>query len=99
MRSGLMRLSVLVRPGERLKYTLRVTNHGLDDALDVQVTDSSSLGLKDSLRLRYAGELLPSGVSMRGFSGGWAAGARGCLGARPARRVVVARPLPHRTRR
>ncbi len=33
-------------PGRLLKYTLRVTNHGLDDAPDVQVTDSSNLGLR-----------------------------------------------------
>jgi large repetitive protein len=37
---------VTSRPGQRLIYTLSVTNHGLDDAPDVQVTDSSSLGLK-----------------------------------------------------
>ena len=33
-------------PGRLLKYTLQVTNHGLDDAPDVQVTDSSSLDLR-----------------------------------------------------
>jgi uncharacterized repeat protein (TIGR01451 family) len=33
-------------PGQLLSYTLRVTNHGLDDAPDFQVTDSSSLDLK-----------------------------------------------------
>ncbi len=33
-------------PGQLLRYTLRVTNHGLDDAPDVQVTDSSDLGLR-----------------------------------------------------
>jgi uncharacterized repeat protein (TIGR01451 family) len=34
------------RPGQLLTYTLRVTNHGLDDASDVQVTDSSNVDLR-----------------------------------------------------
>jgi uncharacterized repeat protein (TIGR01451 family) len=33
-------------PGQLLKYTLRVTNHGLDNAPGVQITDSSNLDLK-----------------------------------------------------
>jgi uncharacterized repeat protein (TIGR01451 family) len=33
-------------PGQVLTYTLRVTNHGLDDAPDVQVTDSSNIDLR-----------------------------------------------------
>jgi uncharacterized repeat protein (TIGR01451 family) len=34
------------RPSQLLTYTLRVTNHGLDDAPDVQVTDSSNVDLR-----------------------------------------------------
>jgi uncharacterized repeat protein (TIGR01451 family) len=33
-------------PGQLLRYTLRVTNHGIDDAPDVQITDSSNLDLQ-----------------------------------------------------
>ena len=33
-------------PGQLLRYTLHITNHGLDDAPDVQVTDSSSVNLR-----------------------------------------------------